>query len=202
MDYYDPDECIPRSPGLTPVKPGLGHGGSMVVPFPPSWQPEDIQGVPLPLARTPSVYFVGKPRKYLFCDINHEIAVATPDSGSEVDLMSPYFALERGFTLHPAKESIELANGAVVDCNGFVRTTMSIGSHFDSNGAPRSKSAAIVDFFLLEGLHHDVIVGEHHLAELTVFTDNKHALINSTYGAAVDEVNRIRHLGTVDKALS
>jgi hypothetical protein len=153
-------------------------------------------------AQSLSVYSIGRPRKHLLCEVNHEITVATPDSGSEVDLMSPIFAIDRGFEIHETSESIELADGSVLTCTKFVRTTLSIGSHFDSMGAPRSKTAANIDFFLLEGLNHDVIIGDYHLDYLKVFTDNRHALIFNAQDHTIAEINSIRRLGAIDNAIS
>jgi hypothetical protein len=153
-------------------------------------------------AQALSVCSIGKPRRHLLCEVNHELTIATPDSGSEVDLMSPQFAINRGFEIHNTLESIELADGTVVLCSGFVRTTLSIGSHFDSTGAPQSKTAAIMDFFLLEGLNHDVIIGGYHMDHLKVFTDNRHALVLTAQQYAIAEVNRIRYRGAIDKAIS
>jgi hypothetical protein len=153
-------------------------------------------------AQSISVCSIGRPKKHLLCEVNHELTIATPDSGSEIDLMSPKFAADRGFTIHNTLESVELADGTVASCNGFVRTTLSIGSHFDSAGAPRSKTAAIIDFFLLEGLNHDVIIGDYHLEHLRVFTDNRHALILTAQENTIAEINSIRRHGTIDNAIS
>jgi hypothetical protein len=149
-----------------------------------------------------SVCSIGQPKRYLLCEVNHELTIATPDSGSEVDLMSPKFAVDRGFTIHNTLESVELADGTVVPCSGFVRTTLSIGSHFDSVGVPRSKTAAIIDFFLMEGLNHDVIIGDYHLEHLKVFTENRHALVLTAQEHAIAEINSIRRHGTIDNAIS
>ena len=158
--------------------------------------------IPRPNLRTVSVCAVGRPRMYMMCDVNHGLTMAIPDSGSEIDLVSPQFARARGFQIHPDYQPIELADGSIVISSGFIRTNLSIGTHFDSMHAPRSKVAIAIDFLVLEGLNHDVIVGEHHLEELRVFTENKHALILSTNKAATQELNRIRCPGAVDKSLS
>ncbi|CAO2647996.1 Nn.00g089180.m01.CDS01 [Neocucurbitaria sp. VM-36] len=155
-----------------------------------------------PTVQALSVCSIGEPKNHLVCELNHVVTVATPDSGSEVDLMHPRFAVDRGFEIHPANESIELADGSIEIANGFVRTTVSIGTHFDSMHAPRSKTVAVIDFFLLKELNHDIIIGERHLDDLEVFTENQHALVLALDANAPNEVNRVRHLGQIDGVLS
>jgi hypothetical protein len=140
----------------------------------------------------PTVASVGRPRQSLLCELNHEATAVTPDSGSQVDLMSPSFAFDRQFELHPTEQHIELADGEIAICRAFVRTTLSIGTHLNDEGYPSGKAVAAIDFFLLEGLTHDVIVGEHHLDELRIFTDNQHALVLGSDMNAAWELNRIR----------
>jgi hypothetical protein len=62
--------------------------------------------------------------------------------------------------------------------------------------------AIAIDFDVIEGLPHDVVIGERHLEELRVFTDNKHALITSSHATTVEELNHIRCPGPIDKSLS
>lgn len=152
--------------------------------------------------RAPTVASVGTPRYHILCELNHDLTAVTPDTGSEADLMSTTFAANRGFEVHPVKEHIELADGSIAVCEGFVRTTLSIGTDFDSLGYPRSKVAAVIDFFLLEDLTHDVVLGEHYVDELEIYTKNKHAVVLVGDTSAPAELNRIRMPGAIDKSLS
>jgi hypothetical protein len=149
-----------------------------------------------------SVCSVGKPRLHMVCDIDNELTIATPDTGSEVDLVSPHFVRSRGFEVHPGEEVIELADGSTAICSGFIQATISIGTHFDSKHMSRSKKATHVDFLVLENLSKDVIVGEHYLEELKVFSDNDHVLMLATDESAPSAVNIIRMFGVVDKSIS
>ncbi|KAH4055605.1 hypothetical protein HBI56_110750 [Parastagonospora nodorum] len=161
-----------------------------------------IMKIPRSTIRVPRVFSVGIPRKHLICEIDNELAAATPDSGSEIDLMSTSFATARGFNIYPAEELIELADGSIVTCQGFVRAKLSIATHFNTQQAPGTKADAMIDFFLLNGLTHDVILGEHYLEELKVYTKNQHALILVTDPGAVIRLNRIRKFGAVDSAIT
>ena len=142
-----------------------------------------------------SVCSVGKPRFQVVCDIDHGPTVALADTGSDIDLISPEFAQDRNFEIHPAEHVIELADGSHVVSYGFVRTTVSIGTHFDSTCAPLSKASISVDCFVLEDLGQDFILGEQSLDQLHVFTENQHVLLLASDVNAVMELNRVHILG-------
>ncbi|KAJ4335421.1 hypothetical protein N0V95_008900 [Ascochyta clinopodiicola] len=154
--------------------------------------------VPRPAFKAFSVCSVGFSRKHLLCDINHEAVFALPDSGSEVDLVSVAFAANCGLDIHPCEEAIQLADGSITISHGFFRTTVSIGTDFDLQGAPRSKLVAVPDFLILEELVHDVIIGDQTLKELRVFNETQHALIERDMRKPA-AVNVIRLADTVDK---
>jgi hypothetical protein len=138
-----------------------------------------------------SVRSVGRPRMQVLCEIDHTLTVALPDSGSDIDLISSQFALDRQLEINPVKQVIELADGTHIVSHGFVHTTVSIGTHFDSTHAPQSKVVATVDCFVLDDLSHDVILGEHSLDQLRVFTENQHSLVFVSDTNAAMELNRI-----------
>ncbi|KAI4700715.1 hypothetical protein J4E81_003678 [Alternaria sp. BMP 2799] len=117
------------------------------------------------------------------------------DSGSDIDLVSPQFALDRNLEIHPSEHTIELADGSHIVSYGFVRTSISLGTNLDSADAPHSKVATIVDCFVLEGLSQDIILGEQTLDELRIFTENQHALVLASDTNAAMELNRIHSLG-------
>lgn len=55
---------------------------------------------------------------------------------------------------------------------------------------------------ILEGLTHDVVLGEHCLETLRVFSDNEHALLTALGSDVPTEINRITCPGTMDKSMS
>jgi hypothetical protein len=142
-----------------------------------------------------SVCSVGKTRFQVVCDIDHGLTVALADTGSDVDLISPEFAQDRKLPIHRSEHVIELADGSHVVSYGFVRTTISIGTHLDSTDAPLSKASISVDCFVLEDLGHDVILGEQSLDQLRVFTENQHVLFLASNIDAATELNRVHILG-------
>ena len=138
---------------------------------------------------------VGKPRMQVLCDVDHILTVALADSGSDIDLVSPQFALDRKLEIYPSEHVIELADGSHIVSYGFIRTSISLGTHLDSADAPHSKVATIVDCFVLEGLSQDVILGEQTLDELRIFTENQHVLVLASDTNEAMELNRIHSRG-------
>jgi hypothetical protein len=155
--------------------------------------------VPRTALQALSVCSVGQPRRILVCEMNRTDTFATPDSGSEIDLISPAFVSQRSLDIHPGGLLIEFADGSTAETSGFVRTKLSVIPWLTVVPEIHVKQTVIVDFHLLEGLKHDLIVGEYTLDELKVFTDNQHVLIpaDETHGPL--GLNLIRYLGVVDK---
>ncbi|OAL49311.1 hypothetical protein IQ07DRAFT_76971 [Pyrenochaeta sp. DS3sAY3a] len=155
---------------------------------------ERLVRVPRPAFQALSVRSINKPQTLLACQLDRLGTLATADSGAEIDLMSSSFASERGFIVHDGEEKIEMADGSIAITSGVVQVQLAIT---DINQL-KSKVAS-VDFFLLDNLVHDLIVGEDSLEELEVFTTNRHALVDAPIKYGPLGLNRIRHLGAIDR---
>ncbi|RYO67374.1 hypothetical protein AA0113_g4463 [Alternaria arborescens] len=158
--------------------------------------------VPRPAYQALSVCSLNKPRRLLTCELDSKHTLATPDSGSEIDLMSPSFASERGLKVYPGKEIIELADGSMSVTTGFVRTNLAIIPTDVPYLSTTPRSYVTVDFFLLESLSHDLIIGEDSLEQLQVFTNHQSALVCLPDGSGPLGLNRIRHRGAIDLIIS
>jgi len=158
--------------------------------------------VPTPALQALSVCSIDKPRWLLSCELNHRETLATPDSGSEIDLISPSFAAERGLTVYPGEEAIQMADGSIAITAGFVRVDMAVASINTSSPNSHEKSFITVDLLLLDSLSHDLIVSEDSLEELQVFTEHSSALIPAPQESGPLGINRIRHLGAIDRIVS
>jgi hypothetical protein len=163
---------------------------------------ERLVRVPRPVYQALSICLVSKPRRLLTCELDFQATLATPDTGSEIDLMSPAFASARGLRIYPGEELIELADGSIVTTNGFVRADVSVLPKEGPGHITMPRSNATVDFFLLDSLTHDIIVGEEALEDLEVFGDYQHALILTSHGSKLLELKGIRHLGPIDRIVS
>jgi len=163
---------------------------------------ERLVRVPTPALQALSVCSIDKPRWLLSCELNHRETLATPDSGSEIDLISPSFAAERGLTVYPGEEAIQMADGSIAITAGFVRVDMAVASSNASSPKSHQKSFITVDLLLLDSLSHDIIVSEDSLEELEVFTEHSSALVPAPQDSGPLGINRIRHLGAIDRIVS
>jgi hypothetical protein len=123
---------------------------------------------------------------------------AIPDSGSEINLMSWSYALEKGFHIQQGKEVIEFADGSIAVTSGVVRVELKIRGKNPIN----HRSIPRTEFYLLDTLRHNLVVGEDPLDELEVFTKGQHLFFPIPATTGPVGVNRIRHLGTLDQVLS
>ncbi|KAL1799725.1 hypothetical protein ACET3X_000067 [Alternaria dauci] len=163
---------------------------------------ERLVRVPTPAFQALSVCSVDSPRRLLNCELDRRETLATPDSGSEIDLMSPCFAADRGLTVYPGEEAIQLADGSIAVTSGYVHVDIAVTSINPSRPADHHKSNITVDLFLLDNLNHDLIVSEDSLEELKVFTEHQSALVPAPHDSGPLGINRIRHLGTIDRIVS
>lgn len=154
------------------------------------------------LAHQPiQVYSVGKLRNQLCCYLDYSFEVVMPDSGSEINLMTRSFANSRVLHIKKAKEVVEFADGTIAVVSGVVRAHLQINkSRNYTSGGYRTNPTA--DFYIMDDLRHDVIVGEDSLEELEVFTKEQQALLFSPYAVGPAGLNLIRPLGAIDEVLS
>jgi hypothetical protein len=82
--------------------------------------------IPRPSLQALQVYSVGRPKKDLLCYMDNILTFAIPDSGSEVDLMAPHVALERGLQVLHGEEQIEFADGSVAITSGLVQAELAV----------------------------------------------------------------------------
>jgi hypothetical protein len=163
---------------------------------------ERLVRVPRPAFQALSVCAIDRPRNLLTCELDCRETMATPDSGSDIDMMSPSFASERGLAVYPGENAIELADGSIAITTGFVRAEISVVGIKAPHPGSYPKRITTVDFFVLDSLTHDLIVGEDSLEELRVFTEYQHTLVPAPHNSAPLGINRIRYLGAVDRIVS
>jgi len=154
--------------------------------------------VPRPAYQPIQVYSVGRPRNQLYCYLNNSYVPAIPDSGSELNLMTRSFASRNGLHIKIAKEVVEFADGTIAVTSGVVRTKLSIRK----DQTRKYRTIPTADFYLMDDLRHDLIVGEDSLEKLKIFTKGQHTLFPSPYTIGPAGLSRIHHLGAVGDVLS
>jgi hypothetical protein len=161
---------------------------------------ERLVRVPRPALQALSVCSINQPRRYIKCLLNRRPTLATPDTGSEIDLISPEEASELGLYIRPGEEALELADGTMAFMSGYVRATVALNESFLRD--EHSLAYIAVEFHVLPGLAHAKLLGEETLEQLKIFTHHEESLIVATEDTPVFNLNTIRHLGTFDKLIS
>ncbi|KAI4645599.1 uncharacterized protein J4E79_010777 [Alternaria viburni] len=77
--------------------------------------------------QTPKVCTLGRMRRRLHCSIDGQNAEALPDSGSDVDIMSLDYMLNRGFICEASDEQVIFADGRRKSVHGICVVQLSIG---------------------------------------------------------------------------
>ncbi|EON69968.1 hypothetical protein W97_09233 [Coniosporium apollinis CBS 100218] len=131
----------------------------------------------------------------VICKLAGKMVSAIADSGSELNLMSPEFACEQGYVVEEGEEVIMFADGSLAYTSGVAYVSLSVDLR-DVHGAVTTA------FYLLRDLICDVLIGEDTLEDFEVFTTHQDALRIGLYDAVVSRVNRIIHMGPVERAVS
>ena len=146
-----------------------------------------------------SVCAIDRPQQLLRCDMKNQTTLVTMDSGSEIDLMSPQLAFDRGYEILPGEFEIELADGSIATTKGFTSVTLTVSSPTQHM---RMRSQATADFYLLDNLFHEVIVGQDTQEELRVFKHHQDAIVQASEVFGPLGLNLIRLLGRADRMIS
>lgn len=85
------------------------------------------------MRRLPCIRSLGQSTQRLMCSIDGEDAQAFPDSGSDVDVISHNYALQRNFTIVPTNARIMLADGSIEHALGLCIRKLAVGSGFRMN---------------------------------------------------------------------
>lgn len=153
-----------------------------------------------PNLQAPQVYSLGRPRNNMMCYVDGELIVATPDTGSDLDIMTPQFAKDRGLQINDHEEVIEFADGSTALTCGSVQVDLAVRRlEVFSWKVTISKK---VDIFLLDQFVHDILIGMDSLEELKVFTENKDALIPVEESSGPLGLHHIRSRGRLDAVKS
>lgn len=138
------------------------------------------------------VMHLNRPRQLVRCYVNGKLVYANPDTGSEVDLMSPLYACENMFKIETVEEGenwVQFANGSTAKLLGKTQVDLDI-----YDGRCRSPTGHIGHsrtFYLLDGLGNDVLLGEEALYNMHVFTEHEDSLVNSDDCGFTIEMNLI-----------
>ncbi|KAK4207816.1 hypothetical protein QBC37DRAFT_432872 [Rhypophila decipiens] len=156
----------------------------------------------IPMMQSLRVNSVGKPKQSLVCRLDTFVGCANADTGSDLDLISPDFARTRAMKIEPAMEQLQFADGSISYTSGLVETSFAIGVVDNVRGFVQSGRTLNLDFFVLESLSSDILVGQDTLEELSVFMKHNKCLLSVAPSLGLSDCNIIRHIGSIETKLS
>ena len=129
---------------------------------------------------------VDYPRRKLYCLANDQPEFATADTGSELDLISSAFARDRGFVVEEIELStswVQFADGSMSQLRGRVTVSIVLGCGEDP--------PHVRDFYILDGLTSDLLLGEDFLDQVAAFTAYQDAFAVDIADDGIGEINTI-----------
>lgn len=146
---------------------------------------------------------VGAALKNLVCQMDEVTALASIDSGSDLDFISEEYAKLRGFYVKDACHYVKFADSSIGYVSGFTRVSFVVGC-VEIDGEIFSETSEILDldFFVLSDLSADVLIGQDTIVELNVFQNHKESIISSSARGEPSAVNIIRLMGKTEIALA
>ncbi|XEV01722.1 hypothetical protein FSHL1_007009 [Fusarium sambucinum] len=120
------------------------------------------------------ILHIEAPRRVLQCFISGTPGEANVDVGVEINLASPEFAARSGLSIEPTDQQhqfVQLADGSMATISGCFR------ARFNPLDKPTSKTLRtgprMQNFYILDGLTSDVLLGRQLLLEMYVFIDQR-----------------------------
>lgn len=126
------------------------------------------------------VMHLNRPRQLVRCYVNGKLVHANPDTGSEVDLMSPSYAHENTLKIEALEEGedwIQLADGRTAKLLG--KTHVDLDFYDGRYGSSTGYIGHSRTFYLLDGLRTDVLLGHQILFDMHVFTEHEDSFVDS-----------------------
>ncbi|TPX08263.1 uncharacterized protein E0L32_001841 [Thyridium curvatum] len=144
---------------------------------------------------------LGIPRKGLVCRIDTFVGCANADTGSDVDLISPAFAKQRGLQVFEEELVLEFADGSTAYTSGSVKASFAIGEVDSVRGFIPRGNPIEVEFFVLDTLSFDILVGQDTLEELEVLHKHDDLFVNGIPEPGLSDCNFIRYIGKLESAV-
>ncbi|KAK3334206.1 hypothetical protein B0T19DRAFT_383414 [Cercophora scortea] len=156
----------------------------------------------IPSAQALSVNSVGRPGRNLVCQLGSYVGLASADTGSDLDLVSPQFASTRAFQMESAVHQIQFADGSFGLTSGIIRAQFSVGSLCEIKGFVASGETADREFYVLQNLTSDIIVGQETLEMFDVFRNHADSLIPDPLALGTSDLNIIRYVGKMERKVT
>ncbi|KAJ3563559.1 hypothetical protein NPX13_g8154 [Xylaria arbuscula] len=157
----------------------------------------------IPSMQALRVNSIGRPRRNLICRLDTYVGYASADTGSDLDLVSLEFARSRDLDIKPAREQLEFADCSIGYTSGVIKSSFSlVGKLSGMKGFLPHGNVVDLEFYVLEDLNADILVGQHTIDDLNVFALHTEAIIPSLPTPGESDVQIIRHIGTLERVAS
>lgn len=134
------------------------------------------------------VLHLRRPRQLVRCYVNGKLVHANPDTGSEVDLMSPSYARENALKIEALEEGedrVQFADGSTAKLLG--KTQVDLDIYDGRYRSPTGYEEHSRTFYLLDGLSTDVLLGDEALCDMHVFTEHEDSFVDSgDYASSIE----------------
>jgi hypothetical protein len=138
------------------------------------------------------VMHLNRPRQLVRCFVNGKLVHANPDTGSEMDLMSPVYARENALQIEALEEGedwVQFADGSTAKLLG--KTQVDLDIYDGRYRSPTGYKDHSRTFYLLDGLSTDVLLGDEALYDMHVFTEHEDSFVDSDDCGSPIEMNLI-----------
>lgn len=125
----------------------------------------------VPSLHMPRLRLLGTPKQRILGSINGLPAVALPDTGSDVMLMSKQYAVERGLTLWVSTDNADRTCLQYAD--GSLASTYGIAFDVEWRFCKEDSTSRPCNFHIMDGLPYDVILSNDFLFESKAFSQFK-----------------------------
>jgi hypothetical protein len=136
---------------------------------------------PRPVNSLIQVKSVGAPLKRLVCKLDKLIALATIDTGADLDLVSEDYARKWAFDIHKGVQFVEFADGSVGATAGTILVGFTIGrvvTDIDGHHFVGTSKTIEIMFHVLPGLTSDILIGQDTVEELNIFRAHAESVIS------------------------
>lgn len=149
------------------------------------------------------VMHLNQPRQLMHCFVNGKLVHANPDTGSEVDLMSPSYALENDLNIEGLEEGedwVQFADGRTARLLGKTQVDLDISNGRDES--PTGHRGRSRTFYLLDGLTTDILLGDEVLFDMDVFIKHQDTFMGSEDSELSNAINLITWFGKRGRQMS
>lgn len=147
---------------------------------------------------------VGRPRSQLSCRVNEHLVCANVDSGSDLDLINPDYARSCAMQIMPGEEEIMFADGSLAYTSGSTVVPFAVVQvdFNDVRSVTRRSEAIDIEFFVLDSLSADVLVGNDTIRDFDVFNRYADCLVPSIRTIGEPNMNTVIHIRRMQRLIS